>query len=194
LTVPTLRGMAFIDFPNITSGGHAYGNIRLNFSGLVKVLTEGTRNVGVTAYVVNKGSRQDLFRELDHYGIKVEAVSPGKSVDGRLIFDLLQGAIRDSYDVGILASGDRDFVRVIQEAKLLHKQMWIASFPDSVAQSLRAYADKFIDLDQHVKEILLTRKLFNANCSDCGKPCQIPFQPITGAPVYCRACLPKHRT
>jgi CxxC-x17-CxxC domain-containing protein len=193
MSSPLPRGKAFIDFPNITSGGHAYGNVRFNFSGIVKVLTDGTRNIGVTAYVVNKGNRNDFFREMDHYGITVEAVSPGKSVDGRLIFDLLNGAIKDEFDVAILASGDRDFVRVVQAVKLLHKQVWIASYPESISQSLRAYADKFIDLDQHVKELVQNRKFFSTNCSDCGNPCQVPFQPLTGVPVYCRACLPKHR-
>ncbi len=36
------RGMAFIDFPNITTSGGAYGKLRLNFAGLAKVLTTGT--------------------------------------------------------------------------------------------------------------------------------------------------------
>jgi len=74
--------MAFIDFPNITSGGGAYGTMRIDFAGLAKVLTEGTRPVGVQAYVVNKGWRQELFREMDRSGLSVQAVSPGKSVDG----------------------------------------------------------------------------------------------------------------
>lgn len=187
------RGMAFIDFPNITSGGGAYGNIRLNFAGLAKVLTDGTRPVGVMAYIVDIGSRQGLFRQMSRSGLKPEPVSPGKSVDGRLIFDLIVGAQRDMYDICILASGDRDYVPVVQEAKRLMKQVWVASFSSSIAPSLKACADKFIDLDQHIKEILLTRKLFPANCADCGAPFQLPFQPVTGKPVYCPACLPKHR-
>lgn len=185
--------MVFIDFPNITSGGGAYGKARLNFVGLSKVLTDGTTNVGITAYVVNKGSRQDLFREIDHCGIKVEAVSPGKSVDGRLIFDLIVGALSDSYDICVLASGDRDYVRVVQKAKELRKQVWIASFSSSIALSLRAQANRFINLDEHTKEILFTPSFFNATCADCGKSCQVPFQPRTGEPIYCRNCLPKHR-
>lgn len=187
------RGKVFIDFPNITSSGHAYGTIRFDFSGLVRVLTQDTRNVGVIGYVVNKGQRQDLFREMDHYGITVEAVSPGKSVDGRLIFDLLNGAFRDEFDVAILASGDRDYVKVISTVKQFNKKVWVAAYPDSTSKSLQDYADKFIDLDHHIKELLKKIKLFNANCSDCGKPTQVPFEPKLGAPVYCRTCLPKHR-
>ena len=185
--------MAFIDFPNITSSGGAYGKIRLNFAGLGKVLTAGTRPVGVMAYIVDRGSRQALFREINRSGLKVEAVSPGKSVDGRLIFDLIVGAQRDLYDVCVLASGDRDFVPVVQEAKRLKKQVWVASFSNAIAHSLKACADKYIDLDKHIKDILLKRKLFPANCADCGTPFQLPFQPITGKAFYCPKCLPKHR-
>jgi CxxC-x17-CxxC domain-containing protein len=187
------RGMVFIDLPNITSGGHAYGNIRFKFPNLAKVLTEGTRNVGIHAYVVNKGSRQELFREIDRSGINVVAVSPGKSVDGRLIFDLIVGALSDTYDIAILASGDRDYVRVVQKTHELHKSVWIASFEQSIALSLRAQADKFIKLDDHFADISFTKELFDATCADCGKPCKVPFKPVTGAPVYCLNCLPRHR-
>lgn len=159
----------------------------------IHVYTNGTRNAGVFAYVVNKGSRQELFREIDRSGINVVAVSPGKSVDGRLIFDLIIGALSDSYDVCILASGDRDYVKVVQKAKELNKHVWIASFSDSIVQALEAQADKFIKLDDYLKEISFTRKLFDATCADCGNPCQVPFQPVTGAPIYCRNCLPKYR-
>jgi CxxC-x17-CxxC domain-containing protein len=188
------RGMVFIDFPNITCGGGAYGSsTRINFAGLAAVLTSDTRSVGVMAYVANRGSRNELFREMDRSGLKVEAVSPGKSVDGRLIFDLLVNAQSNAYDVCILASGDRDYVPVVLHTKKLMKQVWVAAFSNSIAPALRDCADKFIDLDQHIKEVLMTRKLFNGNCADCGIVFQLPFQPISGQPVYCRSCLPKHR-
>jgi len=185
--------MAFIDLPNITSGGGAFGRIRLNFVGLAEVLTQGTRPVGINAYIADVGSRQGLFREIRRCGLKVEPVSPGKSVDGRLLFDLIVGAQRDLYDICVLASGDRDFVPVVQEAKRLKKQVWIASFSTSIAPSLKACADKYIDLDQHKTEILRTLKLFPAKCADCGADFELPFQPTQGRPVYCRPCLPKHR-
>ncbi|MDO5843680.1 MAG: DNA-directed RNA polymerase [Methanocorpusculum sp.] len=37
------------------------------------------------------------------------------------------------------------------------------------------------------------REMFKAVCSDCGKECEVPFQPTEGRPVYCRECLDKHR-
>lgn len=31
-------------------------------------------------------------------------------------------------------------------------------------------------------------------CSDCGKTTTVSFKPTPDRPVYCRECLPKHRT
>lgn len=37
------------------------------------------------------------------------------------------------------------------------------------------------------------RKMYKAICADCGKECEVPFQPTEGRPVYCRDCYEKHR-
>ena len=37
------------------------------------------------------------------------------------------------------------------------------------------------------------REMFDAVCADCGQPCQVPFKPIEGRPVYCQECYRKRR-
>jgi CxxC-x17-CxxC domain-containing protein len=37
------------------------------------------------------------------------------------------------------------------------------------------------------------REMHKAVCADCGKECEVPFQPTEGRPVYCRDCYSKHR-
>jgi CxxC-x17-CxxC domain-containing protein len=37
------------------------------------------------------------------------------------------------------------------------------------------------------------RKMYKATCADCGKECEVPFQPQEGRPVYCKECYQKHR-
>ncbi len=37
------------------------------------------------------------------------------------------------------------------------------------------------------------RKMWPATCSDCGKECEVPFEPTVGRPVYCRECFAKRR-
>lgn len=34
-------------------------------------------------------------------------------------------------------------------------------------------------------------EMFSATCSDCGKPCQVPFRPSGDRPVYCNDCFAK---
>lgn len=34
-----------------------------------------------------------------------------------------------------------------------------------------------------------TRELFKATCSQCGGVAEVPFEPRTGRPVYCRDCF-----
>ena len=37
------------------------------------------------------------------------------------------------------------------------------------------------------------REMSDATCSECGQPCQVPFKPTEGRPVYCRDCFAKRR-
>ncbi|MEM2094568.1 MAG: CxxC-x17-CxxC domain-containing protein [Candidatus Bathyarchaeia archaeon] len=37
------------------------------------------------------------------------------------------------------------------------------------------------------------RTMHKAVCSDCGKECEVPFEPKAGRPVYCRECFAKRR-
>ncbi|WP_048125580.1 CxxC-x17-CxxC domain-containing protein [Methanosarcina lacustris] len=38
------------------------------------------------------------------------------------------------------------------------------------------------------------REMYKATCSDCGVETEVPFKPDPERPVYCRDCLPNHRT
>ena len=33
------------------------------------------------------------------------------------------------------------------------------------------------------------RQMFDAVCSECGKPCKVPFQPSGNRPIYCSDCF-----
>ncbi|MFH1775280.1 MAG: zinc-ribbon domain containing protein [Chloroflexota bacterium] len=37
------------------------------------------------------------------------------------------------------------------------------------------------------------RRMFPATCADCGKDCEVPFEPREGRPVYCSDCYSKVR-
>ena len=38
-----------------------------------------------------------------------------------------------------------------------------------------------------------TREMHAAVCADCGAETRVPFAPVPGRPVYCRACYESHR-
>ncbi|MEM3432070.1 MAG: CxxC-x17-CxxC domain-containing protein [Candidatus Bilamarchaeaceae archaeon] len=38
------------------------------------------------------------------------------------------------------------------------------------------------------------RQMYDAVCSKCGQPCQVPFKPAEGRPVYCRNCYRPRRS
>jgi CxxC-x17-CxxC domain-containing protein len=37
------------------------------------------------------------------------------------------------------------------------------------------------------------RKMYKATCSECGQPCEVPFEPTEGKPVKCKECYMKSR-
>lgn len=37
------------------------------------------------------------------------------------------------------------------------------------------------------------RQMFDAICSECGKPCKVPFQPRDDRPIYCSDCFSNRR-
>ncbi len=36
-----------------------------------------------------------------------------------------------------------------------------------------------------------TRQMYDAVCSNCGRPCKVPFEPRGDRPVYCSDCFRK---
>jgi len=39
-----------------------------------------------------------------------------------------------------------------------------------------------------------SRKLYSVICADCGSETQVPFEPRSGKPVYCRDCFEARKT
>ena len=37
------------------------------------------------------------------------------------------------------------------------------------------------------------REMHDATCGDCGKTCQVPFEPRQDKPVYCNDCFQNHK-
>ncbi|MDO8532819.1 MAG: NYN domain-containing protein [Dehalococcoidia bacterium] len=70
-----------------------------------------------------------------------------KRVDVQLAVDLVLLAARNSYDIGILVSGDQDFTDAVLAAKDLGKAVGIATLDSTEPSDLRWAADFFIDIN-----------------------------------------------
>ncbi len=184
----TKRAMVFIDFDNINIPARQNGIKYINFNGLRNKLCEGHRAVGCTVYLPSKMS--SLVSQIQKSGLEVQLVSPNKSVDGRLIFDLLTNAHDDRFDIAIIASGDRDFVPVLQRVKSLKKEVHIASFRSNLAHALTSTADNIIYLDDYKKEFSFD--LNGYTCSNCGVAFEVPFK-IYGPTPLCPDCKRKSK-
>jgi uncharacterized LabA/DUF88 family protein len=184
------RGMAFIDFENINiTARNQHGLRYINFGKLREIMLKDLRDVGCILYLPSK--MKDLQSHIQTSGLEVKVVNPGKSIDGRLIFDLLTGAQRNDFDIAVIASGDKDYIPVVEAVKRMSKKVHIASFSKALAYGMDSISDSIINLDEHVKDISLQMNTYK--CADCGTTFELPFKLYPNATPYCRTCIKKHR-
>jgi len=94
--------------------------------------------------------RERFYRFLRHWGytlrlkeIDFKKPNPSqKGVDIYLTSDMISLAYEDAYDVAIIASGDGDYVALVDLVKSKGKKVWILSFECCVSERLRECADK----------------------------------------------------
>jgi len=180
------RGMAFIDFDNINITARNQHGIRyMNFNKLREVLLSNLRCVGCTVYLPNK--MKNLLAYIQKSGLEVKVVSPEKSVDGRLIFDLLTNTYKNTFDSAVIASGDRDYIPVVEYVKQMNKRVFIGSFSSALAHGLVSVSDGIIDLDKHITEI--ASQIFEYTCSKCGNKFELPFKLYGNQTPLCKDCI-----
>jgi uncharacterized protein (TIGR00288 family) len=78
-----------------------------------------------------------------------------KGVDVKLAVDMLNLAFNNVYDTAILISGDGDFDSVIYGAKYIGKHVENAYFSSGHSDQLKKSCDKFILLDELVKDYII---------------------------------------
>ncbi|MHC1593964.1 MAG: NYN domain-containing protein [Methanotrichaceae archaeon] len=77
-----------------------------------------------------------------------------KGVDVALVTDLLLLASKNAFDAAIVCAGDADFIRAVEGVKEMGKEIYIASFDESCARSLRDAGLGYISLTNaadHIK-------------------------------------------
>ncbi len=160
---PHQRVAVFIDTQNLYHSAKNLYKAKVNFANVVKAAVGNRQLIRAISYVVNteSGEEQPFFEALEKSGIEV------KTKDLQIFFG---GAKKADWDVGmavdaikhaekvdaiILATGDGDFVPLVEYVKNQGCQVEGISFGRSSSSRFREVLDDFIDLDEDPAHYLL---------------------------------------
>ncbi len=153
----------FIDTQNLYHSAKNLFRSRVNFGAVLKEAVAGRILVHAAAYVVTteSGDEKAFFEALNKLGIET------KTKDLQVFYG---GAKKADWDVGmaidavkfsgkldtiVLATGDGDFVPLVDYLKSQGVQVEVISFGKSASGRLREVADDFIDMGDSPKTYLL---------------------------------------
>lgn len=160
---PNQRVAIFIDTQNLYHSAKNLYKAKVNFANVVKAALGNRQLIRAVSYVVNteSGEEQPFFEALEKSGIEI------KTKDLQIFFG---GAKKADWDVGmavdaikhahkvdaiILATGDGDFVPLVEYVKSQGCQVEGISFGRSSSSRFREVLDDFIDLDEDPGHFLL---------------------------------------
>lgn len=165
------RVAVFIDTQNLYHSAKNLYRARVNFAGVLKESVAGRILIRAMAYVVTteSGDEKAFFDALTKIGIET------KTKDLQIFYG---GAKKADWDVGmavdavklaprldavILATGDGDFVPLVEYLKNSHGiQVEVIAFGKSASQRLKESADDFIDMSIDPKKFLIGKNFFSA--------------------------------
>lgn len=157
------RVAIFIDTQNLYHSAKNIYRTKVNFGAVVKAALGDRKLVRAIAYVVTTetGEEQSFFEALEKTGIEV------KTKDLQVFFG---GAKKADWDVGlavdaikhsqkvdaiVIASGDGDFIPMVEYIKSQGCQVEGIAFGKSSSGRLRESLDDFIDMDENPQTFLL---------------------------------------
>lgn len=157
------RVAIFIDTQNLYHSAKNIYHSKVNFDAVVKRALAGRYLIRAVSYVVTTetGEEQSFFEALGKIGIEV------KTKDLQIFYG---GAKKADWDVGmaidaiklspkvdaiVLATGDGDFVPLVEYVRSQGCQVECISFGKSTSSRLREAVDDFIDMDESPREFLI---------------------------------------
>ncbi|HAT68233.1 MAG: hypothetical protein A2481_03885 [Candidatus Yonathbacteria bacterium RIFOXYC2_FULL_47_9] len=157
------RVAMFIDAQNLYHSARNLYGAKVNFGAVLKEAVAGRHLVRAIAYVITTEGEEEksFFEALNNLGIET------KTKDLQIFFG---GAKKADWDVGlavdairlagkvdavVLASGDGDFVPLVEYLKFMGTQVEVITFGRSASGRLREAADDFIDMCDDQRKYLL---------------------------------------
>jgi len=168
-TSPRQRVGIFVDVLNMFYSAKLNAKSKVDYSKLLKKLTDGRELVRAIAYIIqHPDTKQEGFQialsamgyELRIKEIKTYMVS-GKQIHSKSRWDV--GMTVDALtmaaklDVIILVTGDGDFLPLVENLKQLGCKVEVASLERSISHELKNAADRFIPI---VEDCMFKEKKF----------------------------------
>ena len=160
---PEQRVAILIDTQNLYHSAKNLYKAKVNFKAVVEAALGGRKLVRALSYVVNteSGEESAFFEALEKVGIEI------KTKDLQIFYG---GAKKADWDVGmaidaiklaqkvdaiVLATGDGDFIPLVEYVKSQGCQVEVITFGRSSSSRLREVVDDFIDLDESPRDFLI---------------------------------------
>lgn len=160
------RVAILIDTQNLYHSAKNLYKAKVNFGAVVAAALGNRKLIRAVSYVVNteSGEESAFFEALEKVGIEI------KTKDLQIFYG---GAKKADWDVGlavdaiklaskvdaiILATGDGDFIPLVEYVKNQGCQVEVITFGRSASGKLREVADDFIDMDEDPNEFLIGYK------------------------------------
>ncbi len=163
---PEQRVAVLIDTQNLYHSAKNLYKSKVNFGAVVKAALGERKLIRALSYVVNTegGEETAFFEALEKIGIEI------KTKDLQIFYG---GAKKADWDVGlaidaiklahkvdaiVLATGDGDFIPLVEYVKSQGCQVEVITFGRSASARLKETVDDFIDMDEHPHEFLIGYK------------------------------------
>jgi len=154
-----------IDVQNLYHSAKNLYGARVNFGAILKLAVAQRNLIRAFAYVVRTktGEERPFFEALTKLGIETrvrdlqEFYGGLKKADWDVGITIDAIRIAPSVDTVVLASGDGDFLQLVEYLKNQGKRVEIIAFGRSASSRLKETADEFIDLEKAPEKYLLKR-------------------------------------
>jgi uncharacterized LabA/DUF88 family protein len=156
---------ALIDVQNLYHSAKNLYGARVNFREILKLAVSQRNLIRAFAYVVRTktGEEKPFFEALTKLGIETrikdlqEFYGGMKKADWDVGLSIDAVRIAPLLDVIVLASGDGDFVQLVEFLKNQGKRIEVIAFGRSTSSLLKEVADEFIDLGKNPEKYLLKK-------------------------------------
>ena len=154
-----------IDVQNLYYSAKNLYRSKVNFKEILKSSVGGRKLIRAFAYVVRTktGEEKPFFEALTKLGIETKVRDLQEFFGGMKKADWDVGITVDairiapSVDTIVLASGDGDFIQLVDYLKNQGKRVEIIAFGKSASGKLKEDADEFIDLGENPEKYLLKK-------------------------------------